>query len=290
MGVPMRFSYLALSCSLSAATLAIPTAVAGDTVKVASRGDSNAAYAVRMLELALSKSDRTYSVDVRDAALTSQRLHQELLDGTLDIHWTATSNELEESLLPVRIPLYKGLLGYRVLLINKNNAEMFSDVSSFHDLKRYSFGQGRGWTDATILESNGLHVVQTAKYESLFHMVDGGRFDAFPRGVHEPWGEMSARPDLNLAVDTNILLVYRMPYYLFVSPHRPALAKDIETGLRRAIDDGSFDTLFFGDPTVQMALTKANIRERTFFDLKNPDLPDKTPLDDSDLWLKADML
>lgn len=287
----MRVSFFAFYCSLLAATLGAQTsATAEEAVKVASRGDKNAEYAIKMLKLALSKSGANYEVDVRNDTLTSQRLHQELLDGTLDIHWTATNRKLEESVLPVRVPLYKGLLGYRVLLINKDNIGMFSGVESLQDLKRHTFGQGRGWTDATILESNGLSVVQTAKYESLFHMVDGGRFDAFPRGVHEPWGEIEQRPDLDLTVDTNILLVYRMPYYLFVSPHRPELARDIELGFRKAIDDGSFDQVFFADSTVQMALTKANIKGRKIFNLQNPDLPKETPLDDRALWLNIDRL
>lgn len=287
----MRVSCFTLFCSLFMAVSMAPAAIAEEeVVRVASRGDANAEYAIRMLKLALSKSGRKYRVEVRDQALTSARLLQELVDGTLDAHWTATSKDIEERTIPVRIPLYKGLLGYRVLLINRDNANLFSGVDSFNELKQYSFGQGRGWTDSTILEANGLDVVLAAKYESLFHMVDGGRFDAFPRGVHEPWGEITARPDLNLSVDTNVLLVYRMPYYLFVSSHRKELAEDIERGLRHAIDDGSFDITFLEDPTVKAALEKTNLKGRAIFTLNNPELPAKTPLENDKLWINIDTL
>ena len=49
-------------------------------------------------------------------------------------------------------------------------------------------------------------------------MVDGDRFDAFPRGVNEPFGELAQRPDLpDLKVEDTILLVYRMPF-IYLSP------------------------------------------------------------------------
>ena len=86
----------------------------------------------------------------------------------------------------------------------------------------YRFGQGRDWSDTTIMRANGMKVVTAVKYDNLFLMADGKRFDGFPRGVHEPWAEIDKRPGLELTVDEHVMLVYRSPFYLFVSPSKNA--------------------------------------------------------------------
>lgn len=116
-------------------------------------------------------------------------------------------------------------------------------------------------------------------------MVDGGRFDAFSRGVHEPFGELASHPNLkDLTVEKHLMLVYRMPFYLFVSNDNKALARDLEAGLNAAIADGSFDQVFFGDPAVQDVMAKADMKNRRSFFLDNPTLSKETPLDRKELW------
>jgi hypothetical protein len=198
--------------------------------------------------------------------------------------------DMEENTLPVRVPLYKGLLGHRVLIVHKDNRHIFDHVKTIEDLRRFKFGQGVGWADTEIMKANGLTVVAAPKYEGLFHMTDGKRFDAFPRGVHEPWGELKNNKDLDLAVDSNLMFVYTSPYYLMVTPRRPDLAADIERGLLMAIDDGSFDQKFFNNDMVKMVLKYANLKDRRIIKLRNPELPPKTPLDNPRLWIDISTL
>ena len=183
------------------------------TINVVSRGDSNAAYAIGLLKLAVSKCGKPYSINVTSAGLTAMRLKESVKDGSIDVSWTASNQELEDTLIPVRIPLEKGLMGHRILMVHKDNIDLMANVQSLDDLKKFSFGQGRGWTDVDILEANGIKVIRAPKYESLFLMLDGKRFQAFPRGVNEPFAEIEVRKNLDLAVDENVMLVYRMPYY-----------------------------------------------------------------------------
>jgi hypothetical protein len=264
--------------------------VAQEKLRMVSRGDGNADYSIGLIKLALSKAPTRYEITIDEGALTAKRLQQELSDGTLDITWAATSAEQEALAIPIRIPLYKGLMGYRVLLIHRDNQNLFSSVRTIDDLRKFQMGQGRGWPDTTIMQANGLEVVQATKYESLFYMVDGKRFDAFPRGIHEPWAEMTKRPTLELSVDNHVLLVYRMPFYLFVTPNKPKLAEDIERGLLAAIEDGSFDEYFYNNPTVKMVLEKVDFSNLKVFELTNPTLPEETPLDNPKLWVSIDEL
>jgi hypothetical protein len=116
-------------------------------------------------------------------------------------------------------------------------------------------------------------------------MLDGGRFDAFPRGVSEPYDELPRYPNLKLAVEKNLLLIYRMPFYLFVKNGNNVLAKDLETGLNLAIADGSFEKLFLANKTVQDVIEKTNIANRRVIHLENPTLSKETPLDRAELWI-----
>jgi len=253
-------------------------------LNIVSRDDSNAHYALAMVELGLDKAGYDHKLSISTGALSAARQIEDTREGSIDIIWAATDAEIESQLLPVRVPLYKGLLGHRVFIIHRDNRNLFADVTRWEQMQEFVFGQGRGWPDTAIMEHNGLKV-EVGTYEGLFLMTDGKRFDAFPRGVHEPWSEVEARPELELAIDEHVMFVYRMPFYLFVSPERPELAEALTRGLLMAVEDGSFDELFFDSPTVQMVLEVANIEDRQVFELENPELPEQTPVDDERLWL-----
>lgn len=252
--------------------------------------DSIGDYCMGALKLALSQIDHDYQIEAIEGSRTSARAMEDVREGALSLIWGSTDSNVEEMLLPIRIPLYKGLLGYRIFLIRKGDQARFDNVRTLEDLKKIPLGQGITWGDTKVLEENGLSVVKVHKYHALFYMLDGGRYDAFPRGLQEPWGEIVAHPDLSLAVEKNLMLVYRMPFYLFVSNDNPKLAADIERGFNKAIANGSFDEYFYNDPTVKEALEKSNVKNRIAIDLRNLSLPPKTPVDRAELWLDPKQL
>ena len=254
------------------------------TLRVNDSNDPNGDYAVAMIKLALDHMDTKYNVDVGKENMTQARANEEVKTGKLDLIWTTTDKATEEELEPIRIPLFKGLLGCRIFIINKKNQHKFDQVKTFEDLKKLTYGQGKTWADGKILEANGLTVIKTYKYDNLFYMVDGDRFDAFPRGVHEPFGEIEKRPDLNLGVENSILLIYKMDLYLYTRKENRKFAKELEEGFNKAIADGSFDQLFYSSPQVKDIMEKANMKNRKVFYLENPTLHKDTPLDRKELW------
>lgn len=285
-----KLRFLQITTTLLFASLVALKAHAEPTViKSQTVGNDNDKYAFKMLQLALSYCNGKYKItsDIANDK-TLARTMSEIESGDVDVMWTATDQEKEDKLLPVRIPLYKGLFGYRIFIINKENQSKFANIETLADLKKLSLGQGTSWADTKILEANGLNVVKTMKYPSLMYMVDGGRFDAFPRGVHEPWAEVINYPKLNLMVEPRIMLVYKMPFYLFVNKNNAGLANDIEQGFNLAISDGSFNKHFYANSAVQKVIENANMRNRKIFELKNPNLPEKTPVDRPELWLDID--
>lgn len=248
--------------------------------------DGNANYAVAMLKLALNHIDTPYKIEMKDGKDNTQaRNIQEVEAGEMDIIWAATDANMEAQLLPIRIPLYKGLLGHRIFIIRRGEQSRFDKVKTLRDLQAFTFGQGTTWADTRILEANGLKVIKTMKYQGLFYMLDGARFDAFPRGVQEPWDELKNNASLNLTVEKSLMLVYKMPFYLFTSKDNKKLAADLERGFNLAIADGSFDKVFYSSPVVQSVLENAGMDNRLVFELKNPELPRETPLGRPELWL-----
>ncbi|WP_323816347.1 diguanylate cyclase [Cellvibrio sp. NN19] len=259
---------------------------ADKAIRVNDFSDPNAAYAIKMLKLAIAHSDTPdYTLEIKHEDLTQARVNEEVrTGGLLDLCWASSDAQIESQLRPIRIPLFKGLLGYRIFIINKNNQHKFDKIKSLTELKQLTLGQGRTWADGRILEANSFNVIKTNKYPGLFYMVEGERFDAFPRGVHEPFSELEARPTLNLAVEKNLMVYYRMPFYLFVSPGNEALAQTLESGFERAIATGEFDRVFYGDKAIQDVMQKANMKNRLLFKLDNPLLSKETPVDRSELW------
>jgi len=155
--------------------------------------DRRSEYFVQLLKLALDKTETKLNKVKLESTIRMQqgRAVQQLLMGkNIDVIWTVTSIAREEKLLPIRIPLLKGLLGHRVLIIRKEDKKKFSSITSLEDLKHFSAGQGHDWPDTEILRANQIDVITAANYEGLFTMLEARRFDYFPRGVNEAWQEL----------------------------------------------------------------------------------------------------
>ncbi len=255
-----------------------------------SAGDARNEYFVRVLGLALQKTEATdgpFRLVESTVAVAGDRSLEAVAAGILDVDWRLTSKEREEQFLPVRFPLLKGLSGYRVLLIREGDQGRFDEVRTLEDLRKLKAGQGTGWLDVDILRANDLPVVEVEGYDTLFFLLAQGRFDYFPRNVSEIVEEARAHRDRGLAVERGLLLHYPVAEYFFVSPQKAALADRLARGLSLALRDGSFDELFRGFPSHKLVLEKVGEHGRRILELRNPLLPAATPLQRSELWLAA---
>ncbi len=248
-----------------------------------SANDARYDYQIKLLRLALDKSGISYEMRPSLVKMEQGRsLLQLEQDRDIDVVWSMTSREREQKLLPVRIPIDKGLIGYRVFLVRKDRLDDFRRVRTIADLQHLQAGQVTHWPDTAILRGNGLDVYGAAAYESLFKMLEAGRFDYFPRSVTEVWDEIAAHPGQGFVVEQTLLMVYPAAAYYFVNRNNKPLADAIETGLRRAMRDGSFDRLF--DSYYGKYVRKGNLAARKVIFLTNPLLPEETPLTQRHLW------
>ncbi len=247
-------------------------------------------YMQGLMKLALDYSGKPYTYTTTDETYSRPRQMETVRAGSLSLMWGGTSEQMEQDFIPVRIDAYRGLMSHRIFIIRQGDQAKFDNIRTLEDLKKISFGQGRSWQDASILEQAGLTVIKTTKKNSLFYMVDGGRFDAFPRGANEAWNEIAAFNNLALTVEKNLVLVYPLPTYFFVHKGYPELAKDIEAGLEAAIADGSFDRYFYSSKEVRDVIQIADLPNRRAIYINNPYLPKATPLHRKELWLSIEDL
>lgn len=249
-------------------------------------------YFLDLLTLALNhtvRRDGPFRLEPVAVPIPQSRAIAELAAGKqLDVVWTMATRERESVLLPVRIPLLKGLMGYRIFIVRAGDEPRFAGIHDIAGLGRLVAVQGHDWPDADILAANGLPVVRSESYEGLFGMLALGRADYFPRALNEPWSELAALHHQGLAVEPRLLLRYTADNYFFVNPHNTALAERIERGLRAAMADGSFERLFRRHPANATAFAKANLAARRIIDLHNPLLSPQTPLHDKSLWFHLD--
>lgn len=208
----------------------------------------------------------------------------------LDVFFALSTPEYEQEFLPIYFPIYRGMLGMRLAIVKKESVELFSQVRSLADLKRFKAGQGALWADVKILEANGLTVIKELTYTNLFRMLEADRFDYFPRGISEPWLEVQREHALNLTVDPYIVIQYKAPFYFFVHRSNPALAEHIREQLEEMLADGSYMKLFYENDEIKMAIHNSNLNQRTVIQLQNPYLSQQTPVDRKNLWFTPDEL
>jgi hypothetical protein len=243
-----------------------------------------------------------YSVDLLEAALKAggwqgvlrERSHRhgeelnqghwakEMARGTAgyDVCWFMTSADRERRLNAVRVPMYQGLFGWRLLLTAKGTQARFSRLRGMADWRQIGLVQGPDWPDTEILRANGLRVSTPERYDTMLEWLRQGRVDAFPRAVVEAFVEAQAHPGIE--VEPLWALHYPTALYFFVNRGRPALLATLRQGMEALASSGRLRQLF--EARFATVLASADLGKRRILRLNNPLLPLGTPLKRSELW------
>lgn len=271
------YVFLALLISSCSATAQEVVKVAKEQRKLYPRDH----YIVSLLEQALPKD--TYQLEHVPVHPHQQRTLLKLSNGDVDIHWGMTSPDRESIATAIPVPIFKGLIGQRLALIQTSRQAEFSAFNT-EQLKQLTAVQGHDWPDTKILAQNGYRVKPFANYRAMFTMLSRGQVDYFPRSVIEIQDELEAFQRLGLSIEQQHLFSYPAAFYFFVNNNKAELANALEKGLMAMINDGRFDKLFndyFGETLTQLQLEK-----RQQHQLENDYFPDRTMLDNTLLWYK----
>jgi hypothetical protein len=247
-------------------------------------------YHWEILKTALERTKNRYGPYrmIPSETMTERRQIVELEQaiGNLTVMYRDATNEQERELIPIRIPVDKNLVGYRIFLIRKEDQPRLSAVKTIDDLRRFTIGLGSQWLDVDLFTANKFRIVTGSSYDGLFEMLIHRRFDLLSRGANEILDEYEQRksnmPDLH--IEETLLVMYPAPMYFWFSktPEGKRLAARAEAGMRSMIEDGTYDRIFFKH--FRSAIERLNLRKRRIIRLKNPFLTPETPLNDMRLW------
>src|SRR5262245_7552740 len=233
--------------------------------------DPRNAFSLAVLDLVMNKAGMTYTIQPSKYLMERSRALIELENGnSINLFWTSMSKEDEKNLLPIRIPINRGLIGYRVFVIRKDRQADFDKVKTVDDLKQFTAIQGIGWIDVEIMRHAGLKV-ETGKYDTIFRMAQLGRIDYIPRGIAEGYAEIKAHADTepDLTIEEGLTLKYKADFLFYTNKKNEALAQAIEKGFKIAYQDGSYMELFNSHPFIQDALKQANLANRRVLTLES---------------------
>jgi len=90
-------------------------------------------YKYQLLQLILGKTEDTegpFRIELEKDWVTQARNLQLVKQGYLSLIMTMTSKEREQDFHPIRIPVFKGMYGYRLAIINRNDQKMFSAIKT----------------------------------------------------------------------------------------------------------------------------------------------------------------
>lgn len=85
-----------------------------------------------------------------------------------------TSKQREQELLPILIPILKGLIGYRVMVLQDTRQQELTHILRTKQIKNMPAIQGIGWADTDILRANGFKVATSDWHNSLYIAVSKG--------------------------------------------------------------------------------------------------------------------
>ncbi|MFD1619062.1 hypothetical protein [Thalassotalea marina] len=249
-------------------------------------------YFIELLQLIIDKSSAKYGaadLTVINIANTTHGRSLILLErGAVDVFWAGTNTQREARFIPVRIPLFFGLLGYRVSIIHQENLQKFDTLKQHPEqLKQLVACQGEHWPDSDILTANDYKVMRVSRFELMFTMLANQRCDYFPRAIFEGYGELEIAKKTypNLIMYDQVILHYQFPIYYFVNQKRPDLAARLEYGLQQAIKEGALLSLMQHHEMTKSLFPLSQWNNKSYIELKNKDLPKETPVNDVSLWI-----
>jgi len=231
-------------------------------------------YELLVMALEASKDKYgPYKVSRSYRSISNDRILPELIKGEhLSVGVSMPKDEWQGKTNVVPFPILKGLASYRLFFCLSKNKGTLKNALSLQDLRRYKFGQGRGWSTVKILKDNGFKVVYGDSYSSMFKMLAADRYDFLMRGVYE----ISIERDIfsktvpGLSVAEGVVIYTYLPLYFNVTKTQPQLAERLEYGLKKAYASGQTEVLF--DKYFKPGIQWLKLRERKVFYMENTNL------------------
>lgn len=237
----------------------------------------NEDYYLALITAALKATESSYGayqLVFTQESISSERKHELLVTGekmNVDrLVGFPNQKGAREGLIRVAVPVLNGFMGYRILLIRKEDQARFRSIKTVEELTKLPMGFGKGW-EGHVYKHNGFTVAEPLTMASLLKMLAGKRYFFVPLSVIEidDHYEIEGVRVEGLVPEKNLLIYMPLPVYFYVSPEHPELAERLTAGLVYIKESGQMDAIFkahFGG-----RLRRLRLSERTLIELSNPD-------------------
>lgn len=273
------FVALCSSCVVAAEKSSSTTAVTPIKLWNGNKTESRQQYEREVLEAALKATNASHGnwklqEDLTDYPLAADEASVFRSKG-FDIFGTVAGNSklANEKKILIPLPLMKGLLGYRILIIREADKEKFAAIKSAQQLQQLRMGIPSTWADAELFRHNGYKVEEKGSFDDLFTRLENNEFDYVTFGANEVTGVFNERAVKSgkLMVDSSLLVFYPFPLVFYVNPDKKTLAERVTKGLQTISGNGELDKIF--NRYFATVLTAVNLPSRRMIQLSNPILP-----------------
>lgn len=188
-----------------------------------------------------------FSTTLNKHSKSYKRVTKMIAEGeVINVLWAPALSELPlDSITALDIDYSKGLLGYRVCLVDKTQY-IHKNVTTLTQLRTIKMGLGAYWFDLSILKHNQLTVLDHVNYERLFDLLRVKRFDCIPLGINEITSALKDKQAYypNLTIEPSFLIHYDYPMRFYVNNQYPRLIERLNLGFKRLEQSGKFNELF----------------------------------------------
>lgn len=202
--------------------------------------------------------------------MTQRRLELEVGNpaGTVDLMWGMSSTARQRELRRLNVKLDQGLIGWRLLVVRRDDLARWPRELDPAELRRRHAGQGLHWPDVDILRGNGFQVDTAADTALLYEMLLRKRIDYFPRSAMEVVDELAGLDNQDVAIVPHLALRYETGNYIFIGPHQARAAADLEAALAHLQDSGELRKRF--NALFDAQIRPLNLGARRVIELRNP--------------------
>jgi hypothetical protein len=247
------------------------------------------AIGFQVLELALKKSKTSMRANVANTPpVNGTRARLMLAAGEIQVVDIGFSPDVESNLEPLYLPIDRGVLGWRIFVIHKDNQANFSRIQTLKDLQAKSAGQGNNWSDVAILEHAGIKVRTAAVIADAMLLTDSKSVDFFPLGANEAHSflEKYGSRSKDLVVENELVLVYPFGRFFYLKKGDTELKNALQSGMETALADGSLQKLLESHAMFKDAFTRARLKDRRVIRIELPKTTEGFRNIDKKWWLK----
>ena len=228
------------------------------------------------IELALAKAESKfgrYTIETLPASNIEQAFDLLNTPTGLDLIVSGVEKSRELQAYPIYVPLDRGLLGFRLCLINKRSVDVFSAIGTAEEFNERNLPifVKQQWPDRGIYENNGFLVQGFSELTSLTNALSGDSNACFSRSLIEI--DFDAAKYQDLKIEESIAFIYPLADIIYVNKANTRLQAALEYGLNKAIEDQSYYQLF--NKHYESVLQQHSFYFRKMFLMKNDEISAK---------------